>query len=393
MLNRTFVHRRSRLSKTTLNWGSFFDDQGQVLDFSEDADGAWSYQTTTDILNAANDNAYTTYGEAQEAYQAIEDQTPYELSDAEISGFVGEVPDTDVSRRVIDTANRGYAAQIFEQEGYTPEEADYLAALEQAGEGGVLTETLGTELATLYDPRAVTQEEAQQAFEELGFFDALPTDVQRLVGQYDESELAGRAQERLPVASYNAIAELIGKPAQQVTDADIDFITDLIAQREVMSEPAPFTAQQLQYDVTGDNVIDINDQIVLQNLQQSQQTGQQIGQATQINPATQFAATGITSQIANMNAQLQRQQQMQNVQQFAAMLEPGGRGAVKTLDVEQDPLYFYDPITAESIFATPQQSGVFNAEDFFGLGLAAAEGGLVEDKTDEIMSIIGGKRG
>ena len=378
--------------KDTLNWGSFFDDQGQVLDFSEDADGAWSYETTTDILNAANDNAYTTYGEAQEAYQAIEDQTPYELSDAEISGFVGEVPDTDVSRRVVDTANRGYIGQIFEQEGYTPEEADYLAALEQAGEG-VFGETPGTELATLYDPRAVTQEEAQQAFEELGFFDALPTDVQRLAGQYDESELAGRAQEQLPVASYNAIAELIGKPAQQVTDADIDFITDLIAQREVMSEPTPFTAQQLQYDVTGDNVIDINDQVVLQNLQQSQQTGQQIGQATQINPATQFAATGITSQIAGMNAGLQREQQMQNVQQFAAMLEPGGRGAVRTLDVKQDPLYFYDPITSENIFATPQQSGVFNAEDFFGLGLAAAEGGLVKDKTDEIMSVLGGKRG
>ena len=74
-----------------------------------------------------------------------------------------------------------------------------------AGEGGVLTETLGTELATLYDPRAVTQEEAQQAFEELGFFDARPTDVQRLVGQYDESELAGRTQDQLPVATYNAL--------------------------------------------------------------------------------------------------------------------------------------------------------------------------------------------
>jgi hypothetical protein len=375
--------------KDTLNWGSFFDDQGQVLDFSEDADGAWSYQTATDILNAANDNAYTTYGEAQEAYQAIEDQTPYELSDAEISGFVGEVPDTDVSRRVIDTANRGYATQIFEQEGYTPEEADYLAALERAGEGGVLTETLGTELATLYDPRAVTQEEAQQAFEELGFFDALPTDVQRLVGQYDESELAGRTQDQLPVASYNAIAELVGKPAQQVTDADIDFITDLIAQREVMSEPAPFTAQQLQYDVTGDNVIDINDQIVLQNLQQSQQTGQQIGQATQINPATQFAATGITSQIADMNARLQRQQQMQNVQQFAATLKPGPMARVETPGVAQIGT-FYDPITAESIFLTPKQAGVFANEDFFGLGLAAAEGGLVEDKTDEIMQIVRG---
>ena len=375
--------------KDNLNWGSFFDDQGQVIDLSQDADGAWGYQTATDILNAANDNAYTTYGEAQEAYQAIEDQTPYELSDAEISGFIGETPDTDVSGRVVDTVNRGYVQQIFEQEGYTPTEEEISTALGQVDEG-VFGETLGTELAAQYDPRAVTQEEAQKAFEELGFFDALPTDIQTLAGQYAESELAGRAQERLPVASYNAIAELIGKPAQQVTDADIDFVTDLIAQREVMSEPAPFTTQQLQYDVTGDNVIDINDQIVLQNLQQSQQTGQQIGQATQINPATQFASTGIASQIANMNAQLQRQQQMQNVQQFAAMLEPGGRGAVKTLDVEQDPLYFYDPITSEDIFATPQQSGVFNAEDFFGLGLAAAEGGLVEDKTDEIMKIVRG---
>ena len=377
--------------KDNLNWGSFFDDQGQVLDFSEDADGAWGYQTATDILNAANDNAYTTYGEAQEAYQAIEDQTPYELSDAEISSFVGETPDTDVSGRVIDTVNRGYIGQIFEQEGYTPTEEEISTALGQAGEG-VFGETLGTELATLYDPRAVSIQEAQQAFEDLGFFDALPTDIQALAGQYAESELPGKAQARLPVATYNSIAELVGKPAQRVTDADINFVTDLIAQRTVMSEPTPFTAQELQYDVTGDNVIDINDQIVLQNLQQSQQTGQQIGQATQINPATQFAATGIAGQIANMNAQLQRQQQMQYVQQLATTLEPGATAQVKTPDVAKIDT-FYDPATAESIFLTPKQAGVFAKPDFFGLNLAAAEGGLVEDKTDEIMSILGGKRG
>ena len=431
--------------KDNLNWGSFFDDQGQVIDLSQDADGAWSYQTATDILNAANDDAYTTVDEAQKAYQAItvpylggreytgaegaltlEDDwsmggeggneigsgfyiyeenrqrawrmanpdavlTPYTGVDPSeyFDEFVGATPDVDINRRVIDKVNRDYVEQVFEQEGYTPTEEDISTALERAGEG-VFGQTLGSDLAAQYDPRAVTQEEAQKAFEDLGFFDALPTDVETLAGQYAESELAGRAQERLPVASYNAIAELIGKTAQQVTDADIDFVTDLVAQREVMSEPAPFTTEQLQYDVTGDNIIDINDQIVLQNLQQSQQTGQQIGPATQINPASQFAGTGIASQIQDMNARLQRQQQRQNVQQFAAALEPGGRGAVKTLDVEQDPFTFYDPITSESIFATPQQSGVFNTEDFFGLGLAAAEGGLVEDKTDEIMKIVRG---
>lgn len=93
-----------------------------------------------------------------------------------------------------------------------------------------------------------------------------------------------------------------------------------------------------------------------------------------------------------MNAQLQRQQQMQYVQQLATTLEPGAMAQVKTPDVAKIDT-FYDPATAESIFLTPKQAGVFAKPDFFGLNLAAAEGGLVEDKTDEIMSILGGKRG
>lgn len=428
--------------KDTLNWGSFFDDQGQVLDFSQDADGAWSYQTATDILNAANDNAYTTYDEAQQAYQAItvpnlggaeytgaegtlglDDDwnlgdptipssfvyaenrqrawkelnpsvalTPYTITEEDLGGLTGEVPDADIGQRVIEAANRGYATQIFEQEGYTPEEADYLAASSLA-ESGVLTEALGTQLATLYDPRAVTQEEAQQAFEELGFYGALPGDVQKLIGQYDESELAGKAKEQLPVASYNAIAELIGKPAQQVTGTDIDFVADLIAQQEAMTQPVALTAQQKQYDVNNDNVVDINDQIALQNLMQYQQTGQVIGTGAITSTTSPFAASGIVGQLANLRTGMQQQQQMQNVQQMYGLLQqqasPGNMSKVTT--AEGKPIeYFFDPITSESIFATPKQAGMF-VNPYESL-LAASTGGLIEDKTDEIMRIVGGKK-
>ena len=46
--------------------------------------------------------------------------------------------------------------------------------------------------------------------------------------------------------------------------------------------------------------------------------------------------------------------------------------------------YVYDPF-GESIFATPQQAELFTDP----YRRAAASGGLVEDKTDEILRILG----
>ena len=50
----------------------------------------------------------------------------------------------------------------------------------------------------------------------------------------------------------------MGKPAREVTQADIDFVVDLIAQENVSAELIA------QYDVTGDGIVDINDQTMLE---------------------------------------------------------------------------------------------------------------------------------
>ena len=55
-----------------------------------------------------------------------------------------------------------------------------------------------------------------------------------------------------------AVADLVGKPARDVTQTDIDFVIDLIAQENVSAELIT------QYDVNADGIVDINDQTMLE---------------------------------------------------------------------------------------------------------------------------------
>ena len=375
--------------KDTFAYDSFVDDGGVILDITQDPDGAFSFKVATEILDATNDSAFTTFNEVQEAYGDIVDQAPFKLDDNRLLGFAGEREDADIGQRVTDAVNEGFVGQLFEEQGYKPTDEEVEEAISEAG-GGLFTEELGTALSERFDPQAVTSEEVQQAFADLGFFDATTTDIEQLTGQYAESELATRAKDRLPVATYNAIAEIVGKPARNVTDADVDFVSDLIAQQEVLTEPAPFTQQQLQFDVTGDRVVDVADQTVLQNLQQAQQATQQTGVDTataiqnQLAVTSPFRDTGITGELRRMR---QGQQQQQQRQMLASLGQPA-RGTVETPEAKQIS-YFFDPITSPDIFATPQQAGMFVNP----YTRRAAKGGLVEDTTDKILRIVGGNNG
>ena len=88
-------------------------------------------------------------------------------------------------------------------------------------------------------------------------------------------------------SEIEAVAELVGKPASEVTDADVDFVADLIAQQEALNDPETykFTQEQLAYDVTGDGVIDQAD---LDLLQQAA-----AGQDVLFDLESKFAPTGI----------------------------------------------------------------------------------------------------
>jgi hypothetical protein len=282
---------------------------------------------------------------------------------------------------------RSEAEQFFADQNYPATEDDITRFVTQANDPTFQT-TQEQALATEFDPLAVTEDEARTAFETAGFFDALPADVTRLTGQYAESDLGGRVQEALPVATYNSIANMLGKSGQEVTNTDIDFVTDIIAQQEVLTEPTPFTQEQLQYDVNADNVVDIADQTMLEQVMAG--TVPQ----TQLAPTSQFAATGIQGQIqqqTQMQQQLQQQIQTQEAERLKRQTQQNQQAYMQQL-LETSPVevktpdpasidYVYDPF-GESIFATPQQEGLF--VDPFTQRNAAAQGGIV--------SALGGRR-
>ncbi len=213
-------------------------------------------------------------------------------------------------------------------------------------------------------------------------------------------------------SEVDAIAQIIGKPATEVTATDIDFIEDIIAQTEAFSDPTQFqfTQDQLAYDVTGDGIVDINDQNLLNNALQ----GQDVTFATEskFQPATGIFAqldqqaamqqqqqADIQAQIqAQLDAQTQQQidQQMQLAQQVEDEATKTRRlGNVKDLQqmiaqdagrvtqVKSQPVAQIGPAyDFQSIFRNPAQQSFYTTP--------YAKGGVI-DANEELLRLIGGK--
>jgi uncharacterized protein YoaH (UPF0181 family) len=224
---------------------------------------------------------------------------------------------------------------------------------------------------------------------------ALGETEESLITRFDE----GMADLGLDI---EAVASYVGKPPQDVTQTDIDFIADVIAQQEVLEDPTSFvpTDQQLQYDVNNDGVIDINDQLMLEQAFSGQD----------VALGGQFASTGLyayndqiaaeqaiaaeqqfeTEQQLAQDRQTQLQTQMTQQQGFdqldrtvrdMAALEAAQQRVATTQQkgvAEID--YLYD-IGGESVFATPQQQSLFASP--------YARGGEVKNSTDRLLKIIG----
>lgn len=188
-------------------------------------------------------------------------------------------------------------------------------------------------------------------------------------------------------SEIQAVADLVGKPASQVTQADIDAVSGIITSRE--AEPTlDLTQDQLAYDVNQDGQINQSDLDILSGI------------LTEPNPqwlapeGSRWAPTGIYSTIAaNEAAQrkaiadeaertrqanaaaAQRTQRMGNLNSMMGMLMQAPDLAGQQVSVKQaDPAkigYVYD---WSSIFANPTQQKMFTSP--FG---SYAEGGMVED--------------
>jgi len=214
------------------------------------------------------------------------------------------------------------------------------------------------------------------------------------------------------------VADYVGKPASEVTDADIDFVADLIAQQEVLADPTSFvpTDAQLQYDVNNDGVIDINDQNML-----TESLG---GQEVDLY-GNKFNATGLyayndaiaAQQKREADARFEAEQQLEADRQLEMQTQANyNKEQGKVQDLFKDiasssdlaggtatttpgPLtnidYLYD-IGGDSIFANSRQEELFatpygesnSRRPVQDRRLAAAQGGLLK-RNNELLRLLG----
>ena len=208
-------------------------------------------------------------------------------------------------------------------------------------------------------------------------------------------------------ADIDAIAELIGKPAQEVTQTDVDFVVDLLAQESINEDLTT------QYDVTGDGIVTQDDVTLLD----------QILAGEDVTPAdtSVFAPTGLFAQQAqdtqttqdlvtqlstNISTQIEAEAEKERKErQQRDVLDALEASIVEVKPPDPFQLRYQYDIGGQSIFATPQQESLFGGSPYGSRTLPAAnvglpsqfrraggfaQGGQVEDENDMLLRIIGG---
>jgi hypothetical protein len=141
--------------------------------------------------------------EAREAFQAQGfDPTP-----AQLSQFMREGAEVDILAELsqfvdVNQVTEEEARQYFTDLGYNATDAEVAQFVQQQAETAVQSE-----LNDYVDPRMVDADEVRAAYEALGLTIPAAADIDALVGQYAETDLAGRAEENLPTARFNALQQ------------------------------------------------------------------------------------------------------------------------------------------------------------------------------------------
>ena len=213
-------------------------------------------------------------------------------------------------------------------------------------------------------------------------------------------------------ADIDVVADLVGKPAREVTQTDVDFVIDLIAQENVSQELTT------QYDVNGDGIVDITDQTMLETAVQGDVDtdtttdtntfadtsifGPATGLYAEQEQDTQTTLDAITDMNTEINTKIDTNTQQQNLRDF---LEMGQQGMFRGARMSTTPAplanidYLYD---FNTIFANPSQESKFlspystttrnKAANTPAGPMAAAsgfaQGGQVEDETDMLLRMI-----
>jgi hypothetical protein len=186
------------------------------------------------------DPAAVTEQEAREAFAA----QGFNPSNEQIEQFVREGAESDILTELgqfvnVNQVTEEEARQYFADIGYDATDAEVAQFVRQQAETAVQSE-----LGAYVDPRMVDADEVRAAYESLGLTIPSASDIDALVGQYDQAELAGRAEENLPTARFNALQQQLvefrqalengGVPSDEIEAAIASVRADTMAEFEAL---------------------------------------------------------------------------------------------------------------------------------------------------------------
>jgi len=417
--------------KQVLGSPAVADDPNTEADESKAATGLYAEfeagATRDEALQTAIDQLSTELGLTEEAMleqlglteEALSSEIDAVAADVgavreEVTGLGEQITDVETSLgERIDTSTETLSGDIANAK------ADLLTLIEANEAAGMTrdeaTQTAIGELANAFD---VGRTELLTAIGETeASLTSQITDVETSLGEQITDVETSLGEQITDVetslgADIQTVADLIGKPAREVTQTDIDFVVDLIAQENVAAE----TIQQ--YDVTGDGILDVNDQNMLTDALQGNDVT--LADTSMFNPATglylqqeQDTQTTLDA-ILDMNTQINtnieteaKNASQRDFLQAAGMGAFDGRGVTVTTPDPMNINYLYD-ISGDSIFATPSQASLFASpyggtraptqtaqpvqptQPFATTPRRFAQGGQVEDETDMLLRILGG---
>ena len=166
----------------------------------------------------------TTYDEAK-GFLTAKGYTP---SADEIKQFVGNIAETKatadaaayVNPRQVTTEE---ARKYLTDQGYTPTDADVKRFVGQVNEA-----EQAKAITAWVDPRVVDKGEVEAAYAALGLKKPTADDVQKLLGQYDETGLAAKAEASLPTARFNSIMAQLEEMGSGGISAEAKAAIDLV---------------------------------------------------------------------------------------------------------------------------------------------------------------------
>ena len=197
-------------------------------------------------------------------------------------------------------AKYDYVANMLGGSGYTPTPQEITEFIAQNPK---VSQIDSTAIEQYVDPRLVTDQEVRDAYAELGLAEPTQADIDKLVGQYQQEELAGRAQENLGTAQFNvttakqeaaakALADLEAKTTEQYATltAEQKALADAMVQQGLdLTAAVDLASQQTQAQITGlGEQVDTRINELMQQGQTYQQATQQaIGELSQQNQQLQ----------------------------------------------------------------------------------------------------------